>query len=234
MQIALCGANAQQAKIFYSQLVKAIPSDTNLEMKNFSGLNKLEHEIEQGKQFDIYVLDTEMNVTAMNLIDKIKQYNLDTYVVLLTDTFNHITQAFHAGVDQYFVKPLTDQAVIPAMRTLFEVYNEKHIKIFDYEGNAKIISLDRVIFTESYYKKLRLVTMDGKIYEMPYFGKREQEQIRKSGFLKTHQRYFVNPTYILSIQNRVVSCKGDVVVPISVRCRKQLIEAFHQYIKQHY
>ena len=233
MNAAICEEDEAQARQIADYL-RLLPDWCEIDqIIAFSTGKALLREVEQGTAFGVYVLNIELpGINGLELTRRIRSRQPSACVAFVTASPQYIVQAFALSGNQYFLKPVQERQFVSAMtRMLRQVAPYRVIWMCENERPVEFLIAD-IVYVEFYQGAMTVVTRSGrKTSFRPENIRRERLCMERLGFLKSHQGFYVNPANLESIQAHDVFCTGGIRVPISVRCRKPLMDAFTEYLE---
>lgn len=129
----------------------------------------------------------------------------------------------------YLLKPLEQEKLRQLLGRLFQ--NENSVMLTLRQGNSVFtIQPSEIVFIESNRNKLTIHTVRETI---PYYGRMDEIACRlpQKQFLRCHQSFLVNMDRICAAEDDFYMENGDIV-PIRVRERRAIREAYFQYIME--
>jgi DNA-binding LytR/AlgR family response regulator len=129
------------------------------------------------------------------------------------------------------VKPLNKESFSVEFERAIAQYNINYYKyVLRWGTTMSMVDLGDIIYMEQYQRRLNVYLADGTMREAS--GRLNQEETRLSlhGFVRIHQGYLVNMSYIKSIHEKTMLMSTGESLPISVRKKKILLNEFNKYL----
>ncbi|HAX72191.1 MAG TPA: hypothetical protein DCY20_01565 [Firmicutes bacterium] len=236
LRIAICDDESLYIQQL-STLIKHILSTQSqpVEIKTYvSGLNLMAFISENPTYFDLIFLDNLMpQVNGINVAKTIRLYNKTVPLIFVTTTKEYAFDSYQVKASHYLLKPVSEK--------------ELNLVLTDYLLNAKskndatlTVTLQHEIHTltinQVYYfeSKLRKITAHTLAENIVFYEKLSnlETQLPNHQFIRTHQSYLVNMTYIKSIKNGFLILSNLEEIPISKKYQTTVKEAFMTYLTQ--
>lgn len=184
--------------------------------------------------FDLYLLDIDLpGMSGIDLGSLISSTQSNAAIIYITGYAQYITQAFRLPTTQYLLKPVKRNAFHRAVLQFYTESNRTKFLIHRDDKTVYSIPFDEIIYVEFYYNRSIIYTSDVR-HETAVNLQLQKKQLNENGFIQTHQGYFVNPMHINYIHGLQIHCSNHEIVPISVRRKKSVLQAFTQYLQKTY
>ena len=233
LNAAICEDDEAQVKQI-AEYLRLLPDECQIEqIIAFSAGETLLREVEEGTTFGVYLLDIDLpGINGLELARRIRSRQPSACIAFVTAYPQYTIHAFALSGNQYFLKPVNKQQFVAAMtRMLRRVAPYRVIWVNENKRPLEFLIAD-IVYVECYHNTMTIVTRNrNKTQFRPENIRRERLHMERLGFLKSHQGFYVNPAKIESIREHDVYCTNDIRVPISVRCRKPLMDAFTEYLE---
>lgn len=200
-----------------------------IETEVFWDGNTLVNEINKGKRYDIIFLDIEMkHINGIQAAQKIREVDKNTYIIYVTSHEQYMREAFYVRPFRFVVKPFTMSEVATVFKEVYkEIIAADYYFRYRYERVDHKILVRDIIYFKSNKRKLYIYTTHGD-YEM--YGKLSNiEQFFLKGkitFMRIHQSFLVNYTYITAIGYDYVTLSNGTRLSISEDRKKQICEQY--------
>lgn len=174
---------------------------------------------------DIYMAEPDGVETARRL----REAGCKVIIIFLTTTPDYAIEGYEVEAAGYILKPLEQENLRQLLGRLFQ--NEKKIMLTLRQGNNVFtLSPSEILYIESNRNKLMIHTVRETI---PYYGRMDEVACRlpQKQFLRCHQSFLVNMDRISAAEKDFLMETGEVI-PIRVRERKAIREAYYQYIME--
>ena len=174
---------------------------------------------------DIYMSGPDGVETARRL----REAGCKAIIIFLTTTSDFAIEGYEVEVAGYIVKPLEQEKLRQLLERLFQ--NENSVLLTLRQGNRIFTILpSEIIYIESNRNRLAIHTVRETIH---YYGRMSEVACRLSQkqFLRCHQSFLVNMDRVCAAEDDFRMENGEVI-PIRVRERKAVREAYFQYITE--
>lgn len=183
----------------------------------FTSINDLDKNKKILSMTDILILDIELNHQRMNGIDiakKLKATHPHLALIFITGYIDYVEDIFEVAPDQLLIKPIKAQKLYEGINRITERLAEKKqtIQIND-KGIVKIINIEDIYFLESNRRKL---TLYGAFEPISFYGRLDSfEKDLHPHFVRCHQSYLVNCSYISQFSRKGVILHNGNIIPVS-------------------
>lgn len=195
-----------------------------MDIEIFHNGQELEYEVSQGAQYDIMLLDIQMQEgDGISAAKNIREIDENVLLIFVSSYDKYMMDLFRLDVFAFVKKPI-DYTLFES--TLLEAYtkicNRKLYFSYRYKNREyKILCMD-ILYFESSGRLITIHTKRG--LQEKFNGKisdvEEQLNGGKISFLRIHQSYLVNYHYIRSRSKVEVTLTNDERLPISEDRRK--------------
>ncbi len=235
MRIAICDDNALSVNMLRDTIDNCVQDYREIDFFSFSsGEEIVSAHTRKGLRFDMIFMDIKLK--KMNGIDAakiIRGVDDDVLIFFVTAYMDYVFQGYEARAFRYILKPYTDEQIKKefgcAMRELFE--NEKRYTI---QTKANILSynIDDILYLESIKRQICIVTIHGREY---FYSKlsAEEEKLAPYGFVRIHQSFLVNMSYIKTIIENSIYLTDDTVLPISKNRKREALLSYTKYLTEY-
>ncbi len=186
-------------------------------------------DLNRGLRFDVIFLDVDFE----NVAKKIRELDRDVMLVFMSDLCNHVFNAFEMNALQYLLKPINSCLFFNTLKRAFELWHEKkRVFVAKYKQQIKQILLKNIVYIECYNRHILLQTVTDQMESYQTF-RETAEKLIPLGFIRVHQSFLVNLIHIKEIgQNEIIGTNG-IIIPVSIRRRKEVLEGYRMYIEKH-
>ena len=174
---------------------------------------------------DIYMTELDGVETARRL----REAGCKVTIIFLTTTPDFAIEGYEVEAAGYIIKPLEEEKLRRLLGRLFQ--NENSVMLTLRQGNSVFTILpSEILYIESNRNRLLIHTVRETI---PYYGRMDEVSCRlpQKQFLRCHQSFLVNMDRVCAAEDDFRMENGDMV-PIRVRGRKAVREAYFQYITE--
>lgn len=166
-------------------------------------------------EIDLLFLDVEMKeLNGMDAARKIRRFDENLMIVFVTGYTDYVFEGYQVNALDYLIKPpdkIRLKAVMERIRRQLESKEQDTFIFHNTEGTFRFPIKD----IEYFYSDRRQVRGVYLGREYPFYGKLDEvEKNLKGKFVRTHQRYLVNPDKVSHIGSAQVILEGKKI-PIS-------------------
>lgn len=225
MNIAVCDDNSNDLK----QILFLLKG--RYQYSAYSCAENLLFDIEEGINFDLYILDILMdNMSGIELAEKIKQHNSNALICFISSSNSFYREAYNLYVFQYLIKPIKPdefESMLRHAEKYLLVYKKQYILITK-KGKLVRLPYDSITFIESQNHTLFFYCKDGIIEKTTGQLDEIEKTLNGNIFVRCHQSYIVNIYNVESLEKNFFVC-GNSYVPIS-RKYKNVKERFREML----
>ncbi len=229
MRIAICDDNQIDRDIIKDFLhtymtEKSIPN-TVTEYEN--GMNLI-YDIEEGYYYDLVFLDIFMDqIQGMEIARTLRSAGYTGNIVFLTSTAEFAVDSYEVEASGYLLKP-HDYGKLCGL--LNRIIDRTKIGQFQVSVRNTIYSIPfgEIVYVESRNNVCILHRSNGCEYTLYKKLSEVEAQLNESRFLRCHQSYLVNMSYISKADRQFELTTGDVVL-IRQRNQKEIRRIYQEF-----
>ena len=225
MRLLICDDNSAFAENLRQRIVDYFKGYSwKLSVKCISEPEKMA-EIDASR-YDAAFLDIDMGkVNGISLARKMRQQHSDLILIFVTNYLQYSLEGYEVRALRYLLKDQLDKKLSPCLDAVMTAYRRDRDHVRFSSDNVEVDILPaHIVFAETNGRRLKIhliheprpcimvsITM-GKLADL--LGPR--------GFLRTHQSYLVNMSYIQQIKSMGVWLADGTQLPISARNYQEL------------
>lgn len=219
-----------------AEIIKSIKIDVETTITGYAG-KALEYATTQ--TYDMFLIDIQLlDYSGFELSKQLR--NIDKYkltpIVFITSVPTKELLAFkEVHCYDYIIKPFKKQDVIKVIDTIINYGIKKERKreyiSFDLKSYMYHIKLDEIIYVESIYRKIIVVTTKEKMELSNYTLNKLLDELTDN-FIQCHKGYIVNVNHISRIDKTddSIELNGiDISIPIGRKYKDNLRGAIYEY-----
>ena len=172
---------------------------------------------------DIY----QKNESGPELAAFMHKHNVDTDIIFVTASREHVFECFKQRAFAYILKPMVERDLESEIsRYIKEIrLNPKFLNIKN-RSEVTRIPLDTILYLESKYRKIIVHTFN-KEYE--YYDKLDNlaEALKNQGFFRCHQSYLVSKEHTTVYDGQMLKV-GEYAIPVSRRYKDNVKAALEE------
>ncbi len=231
MKIAICDDNIIDRGIISDFLhiymeQKSISADlTEYE----SGVNLL-YDVEDGCYYDIVFLDIYMSkIHGMDIARLLRERSYNGKIIFLTSTPDYAVDSYEVEAAGYLLKPHDYNKIRHLLDRIFDISDVGTFH-FSVRNTVYSIPYGEIVYVESSNNVCILHKNDGTSYTIYQKLSEIEKQLDDNRFLRCHQSYIVNMSYISKADKQFELTTGDVVL-IRQRNLKEIRDIYLEYFK---
>ena len=128
-------------------------SDLDIEVFRFDSARTLISTLEDGKSFDVFVLDVYIgDEIGITLARDIRKSGIESPIIFATTSLEHAPQGYETGTLRYLIKPLDPKKFYEALDAAIlqaEKVNERMIKLKT-ENGVETINANHIMYSEAH------------------------------------------------------------------------------------
>lgn len=232
ISIAICDDepnDMNEMKAMSKELLEA--EKISCSISGFGDAISLLSSIENGKKFDILLLDVMMeNLNGMELAASLRRQGNDAAIVFISTNREMALLGYEVSAVRYLAKPVQEEKLREALLYCCQTHlTRKEILLPTADGQRRILISD-LIYIEPWDRGTRLVLTDGecktsvKILEL-------ERMLPKQSFTFCHRTVLVNLAFVQSIRYCELTLKNGQIVPVSKYRQAQVKENLLRYLR---
>ncbi|MEG2440522.1 MAG: LytTR family DNA-binding domain-containing protein [Acetivibrio sp.] len=242
MQIALCDDDSQDLEYINQQLENYKRSRTGLEWEiiQYSSSEKLCQEIQEGKKFDLYLLDIWMpEKTGIDIGRLIRSEQERGEIIFITASKEHALEAFDVQAVRYLLKPVKEEVLFEAMDFAISLVTREEPRFF-FKTNEGIHSIpySQIEYLECASRTIQIKMTNGKtessIFIRQSFETEVEELLQTPNFLQTHKSYVVNMEAVEIFSAKELKMKSGMCIPISKNRQTEVKRRYLEFFANQY
>ena len=203
------------------------------EICRFDSAKALDFALEDGKTFDVFLLDVYIgNEMGTALAKSIRKRGVESPIIFLTTSVEHAPESFETGTLRYLIKPLNPNKLYEALDTALaqvERMRERFVK-FKTENGIESVNAGQILYSEAHAHYQHVTLADGSQMRIRMTVVQLYELLLPhGGFARVGSAYVVNLRHIMNVSNSEVHLSGDKIVPIPRGKHTELKKAFWDF-----
>ena len=232
IHIAICDDSKQERQILAAlfkryQELHATPLQIHIFQNGFSLLDA----IDQGKRFDITILDILMpGENGIEIARNIRASGTDTEIIFLTSSPEYAVDSYEVKAQNYLLKPVTEEKFFASIDSILAELDEKDTAsfiIYTTEKQYSRIRVSSLVYGEVTHRTITLHLADQTMISaiMPFT---EFLDIPKAypDFIYPHRSYAVNMHYIQYVTKSDIILTDGQKIPLSRNNYTKISEQF--------
>ncbi len=191
-------------------------------------------DVEEGYlDMELLFLDIYMKkLNGMETARKLRQLQCKVPIIFLTASPDYAIESYEVQASGYLLKPFSEEKLMKLLNMILKTDMKRRVAIknrrqyrYPYTDDIVYIDSDKHNVTLHLSDGSEIVTVD-KLVEI-------EKRINEKRFLHCHQSYLVNMDYVVDVQDDFIMKDGSIV-PIRVRGRKEMLDAYYNYFIDHF
>lgn len=230
MKIALCDDSRIDIEII-TEFLKIYFSDKMLNCltEAYDSGDELLKAVKEGTLFDVVFLDIYMEpILGIDVARELRKNKYEGAIIFLTATDEYAVDSYDVMALGYLLKPHSYDKFCKVMDRFLETYKEDTYQI-KRRGGVISVPLSEIMYIESSNSKCILHRKDTEVYTIYKKLDEIEAELNDPSFLRCHQSYIVNMSYVESAEDQFVLTNGDIVY-IRHRDIKSIRQKYFDYI----
>lgn len=232
IHIAICDDSKQERQILAAlfkryQELHATPLQIHIFQNGFSLLDA----IDQGKRFDITILDILMpGENGIEIARNIRASGTDTEIIFLTSSPEYAVDSYEVKAQNYLLKPVTEEKFFASIDSILAELDEKDTAsfiIYTTEKQYSRIRVSSLVYGEVTHRTITLHLADQTMISA-VMTFTEFLDILKAypDFIYPHRSYAVNMNYIQYVTKSDIILTDGQKIPLSRNNYTKISEQF--------
>lgn len=235
LRIALCD---DELKILeevstYIKNYEQTKLNLNLEISCFDCVKSLENTLDEGKNFDIFILDVYIgHELGTTLAREIRKKGIESPIVFLTTSVEHAPQSYEMDTLRYLIKPIDSLKFSEALDVAIEKaqkMTERIVKLKT-ENGVESFNINQIMYSEAHahYQYIRME--DGKQARVRMTVAELYGMLAKhNGFIRVGSAYIINLRNIKNVSTLEVHLYNNINIPIPRGKHVEIKKAFWDF-----
>ena len=232
IHIAICDDSKQERQILAAlfkryQELHATPLQIHIFQNGFSLLDA----IDQGKRFDITILDILMpGENGIEIARNIRASGTDTEIIFLTSSPEYAVDSYEVKAQNYLLKPLTEEKFFASIDSILAELDEKDTAsfiIYTTEKQYSRIRVSSLVYGEVTHRTITLHLADQTMISAVMTFTEFQDILKAyPDFIYPHRSYAVNMNYIQYVTKSDIILTDGQKIPLSRNNYTKISEQF--------
>lgn len=232
IHIAICDDSKQERQILATlfkryQELHATPLQIHIFQNGFSLLDA----IDQGKRFDITILDILMpGENGIEIARNIRASGTDTEIIFLTSSPEYAVDSYEVKAQNYLLKPVTEEKFFASIDSILAELDEKDTAsfiIYTTEKQYSRIRVSSLVYGEVTHRTITLHLADQTMISAVMTFTEFQDILKAyPDFIYPHRSYAVNMNYIQYVTKSDIILTDGQKIPLSRNNYTKISEQF--------
>ena len=232
IHIAICDDSKQERQILAAlfkryQELHATPLQIHIFQNGFSLLDA----IDQGKRFDITILDILMpGENGIEIARNIRASGTDTEIIFLTSSPEYAVDSYEVKAQNYLLKPVTEEKFFASIDSILAELDEQDTAsfiIYTTEKQYSRIRVSSLVYGEVTHRTITLHLADQTMISAVMTFTEFQDILKAyPNFIYPHRSYAVNMNYIQYVTKSDIILTDGQKIPLSRNNYTKISEQF--------
>ena len=229
IQIAICDddmTTTSQIEEYIRQI--EIEQHIQVQYRIFFDGKSFMQSVESGEVYDLIYLDVEMPLMkGLDAAKKLREMEISSLIIYISNYETYCESMIETEPFRFLRKPINDVDLFRKyfMSAYKKLENRNEYYTYSYKKIHHKININDIMYFESNNRKICIHT-NGNQENNTFYGQLdmvEKELESKScTFIRIHQSYLVNSTYINTVQHDAVILENKDELPISEKRQKEI------------
>ena len=199
----------------------------------FDSASSLISALENGKTFDIFVLDVYIgDELGTALAKSIRKFGIESPIIFATTSVDHAPESFETGTLRYLIKPINLAKFYEAMDAALvsaEKIGQRLIKLKT-ENGIESINASRIIYSEA-HAHYQYVHLDGgqQLRVRMTVTELYTHLAQNGGFIRVGSAYIINLRNVKNVSTTEVNMYNSIMIPIPRGKHNEIKKAFWDF-----
>ena len=187
------------------------------EFCSYSNANKFLLDLDEGKFFDVYLLDVEMpEINGLQVAQEIKRVGLDCFIIYITGYVEYAVEAFEVNAYRYIPKKMLEEKLPEAYESLRAKLVQEDGPYYIIQTNSRLEKLEQkgIYYLQKEKKYVIFTTKNGISRDRTSLEEAVQA-LQEEMFVRIDKGCIVNLRHIMKLENRSVKMRDGAYLPVS-------------------
>ena len=204
-----------------------------LEVFCFESATSLIGALEEGRSFDIFILDVYIGEDLGTALARdIRKLGIESPIIFATTSIEHAPQSFEMGTLRYLIKPINPAKFYEAMDVALEnaeKIGQRLIKLKT-ENGVESINASHILYSEA-HAHYQYVTLNGGKQLRVRMTVTELYTLlaQNGGFIRVGSAYIINLRNVKNVSTTQVLMYNNIAIPIPRGKHNEIKKAFWDF-----
>ena len=193
-------------------------NDLDIEVFRFDSAKTLISAIEDGKSFDIFVLDVYIgDEMGTELADCIRKNGIESPIIFATTSLEHAPQSYETGTLRYLIKPINPGKFYEAMGASLAQARKmsEHFLKFKTENGVASVNANHIMYSEAHDHYQYMRKDDGEEIKVRMTVTELFTMLSKyGGFVRIGSAYIINLRHVKNVTPTNVCLYSNINIQI--------------------
>lgn len=201
------------------------------EITCFVNAEKLLQELQNGKQYDLLLLDVMMPVQGgMELARQLRSKDMETPIVFISSNREMALQGYEVSAARYLAKPVDEGHLREALLFCYGLRQKSRELLLPVNGGTRKVAPKDIYYIEIIGRKCR-IRQEKEEWDTSLSIDELEEMLLNQGFIRCHQSFLVNCRYVRDFRTSSMELTDGRSIPVSKHRIKEVWQAFFDYMK---
>ena len=228
--IAICDDNPIDVK-YISDFVKEWANGRSISLQKFRSAEEFLFQYDEEKDYDILLLDIEMEkMDGVALAKIIRKDNKTIQIIFITGYPDYMSEGYEVAALHYLLKPIQKEKLFQVLdRSIENLIQQRVSRVFETIDGQIRLYLDEVIYAEAFLHSTELKTASKSYSSREPIAKLEVKL--GDEFVRCHRSYVVNLKWISSLSRSEITLDNGMRLPLSRRLADEVRRRFIAYYR---
>lgn len=229
IQIAICDddmTTTSQIEEYIRQI--EIEQHIQVQCRIFFDGKSFMQSVESGEVYDLIYLDVEMPLMkGLDVAKKLREMEISSLIIYISNYETYCESMIETEPFRFLRKPINDVDLFRKyfMSAYKKLENKKEYYTYSYKKIHHKVNINDIMYFESNNRKIYMHT-NGNFPDDVFYDQLDNVQkdleSKSCTFIRIHQSYLVNNTYINTAQHDIVILVNGTELPISEKRQKEI------------
>lgn len=229
IQIAICDDDMTTTSQI-EEYIRQIETEQHIQVQSrifFDGKSFMQS-VESGEVYDLIYLDVEMPLMkGLDVAKKLREMEISSLIIYISNYETYCESMIETEPFRFLRKPINDVDLFRKyfMSAYKKLENKKEYYTYSYKKIHHKVNINDIMYFESNNRKIYMHT-NGNFPDDVFYDQLDNVQkdleSKSCTFIRIHQSYLVNNTYINTAQHDIVILVNGTELPISEKRQKEI------------
>lgn len=231
LKIAICEDEEVHKKLLVD-LIRRYPFQMDYSITTFQYGYELIAASNEGPNFDIIFLDMRLGQEdGIDIANEIRKTDHTARIIITTSLIEYAVLGYSVNASDFLLKPFPEEKLFDLLQKMENEIKYSRSSFHEIEINNEKIFLrsDEILYFESLGRKIKVATFEAE-YEYYHTISALEKELDSLRFVLCYRSYIINLKNVKSIKTKTVVLKNGVMIPISLKRKQKVYDAFTRYM----
>ncbi len=211
------------------------------ELEQTSDSAALYRRIQNGEQWDVYILDILMSEkTGIDIGGLLHRTGAQSPIIYVTSSDDFALAAYGVHAVRYLLKPVREEQFFEALDYVLPRPGKKSGAVYEVKTKEGLVAVpcSRIEYVENSTRMLNVCLADGRSIKSIFIRKSFDEEIRgltdDPAFLQVHNSFLVNMNYVDRLAQGNITMESGRCIPVSKARAAEVKKKYLMFVSQQY